>query len=79
MVTSTSLQNFIDDTARTLFNMTVAEAHEKGMCINCKSPIRFELGADETGENGQIYSDAGAKEYGISGMCETCYDSLWRD
>ena len=65
-----------------LFGMTRTEAFAKNICINCKAPIRYEHTFDDaeaTGENGQIYSDAGFEEYGISGLCETCYDNVTRE
>lgn len=72
-----ALSNFIDLVALRQFGMTRQEAWNKNICIDCKSPIREELGEEETGESGQIYSDAGHKEYRISAMCETCYDNLF--
>ena len=39
---------------------------QKGLCISCKQTAL---------EN--CYSDAGRKEYKISGLCEKCFDSLF--
>ena len=47
-----------------LNEMTVAEAHEKGICINCRKPPTW-------------YSPEGAAEYAISGICEPCFDALF--
>lgn len=41
--------------------MTKAQAHSIGVCIRCKEQPKF-------------YSYYGQKEYGISGMCEYCFD-----
>lgn len=60
------LQDFKDDLAREAHGMTTAEAHAKGICIECKQPPRFKT-AD------------GAGEYRISGMCEYCFDELFAD
>ena len=68
--------NFINSVSMSLFGMTISTAHEKRICIDCKSPIRDERGADTTGEHGQIYSDAGWREYGQSALCETCFDNI---
>lgn len=72
-----SLHDLANNLANELFGMTLTEAHTRRVCISCKSLIRDERGedAEATGENGQIYSDAGWKKYAISGLCETCYDS----
>lgn len=58
------LQEFKDSMAKSAFGMTKAEAREKGLCISCKKPPTF-------------YSAAGRAEYGISGMCEPCFDALF--
>ena len=76
MARSEALDNFVNDIALKLYGMTIANARQRNICIDCKSPIRDERGEDETGEPGQIYSDAGWKEYRISGLCETCYDNM---
>ena len=73
-----NLNDLTNHVALKMFGMTVTEAHVKHICVDCKSPIRDERGTDETGENGQIYSDAGWKEYRISGLCETCFDNATR-
>ena len=74
----TTLDDLKNNIATGVFGMTIADAHARNICIDCKAPIRDERGedAEATGENGQIYSDAGWKEYCISGLCETCYDSV---
>lgn len=61
-----NLQMFKDALAVRTFEMTAAEAREKGLCINCKEPALA-----------KCYSDAGRKEYRISGMCEKCFDALF--
>lgn len=71
---------FTDGMALKLFGCSISSAHSQGICVSCKSSIRDERETgEETGENGQIYSDAGMHEYQISGLCETCYDSISTD
>ena len=74
----TTLNNLKANLAETVFGISLANAHARNICVSCKSPIRDERGMEETGENGQIYSDAGWKEYRISGLCETCFDNATR-
>jgi len=62
-----SLEKLKDETARKAFGMTKAEAMEKGICIECRNPAT---------EN-RFYSEAGRKEYQISGMCEICFDACF--
>lgn len=57
------LQDFKDDLAREAHGMTVADAHAKGVCINCGKPPTF-------------YSEDGRGEYRISGLCEPCFDEI---
>lgn len=42
-------------------------------CINCKELVVFLEHREALGE-GHIYSPAGRSEYGISRMCEYCFD-----
>ncbi len=74
----TTLDDLKNNIAIGMFGITIADAHARNICIDCKAPIRDERGCEETGENGQIYSEAGWKEYHISGLCETCYDCSTR-
>lgn len=76
MSKSPELIKFIDSVSMSLYGMTISTAHEKRICIDCKSPIRDERGADTTGEPGQIYSEAGWCEYHNSALCETCFDNI---
>ena len=60
-----ALENLKTNMAKSLFAMTKAEAHVKGICINCQEPALQ-----------KCYSDAGREEYRISGMCELCFDEI---
>lgn len=73
------LENFLNNISMRMFGMTIAEAQAKNICIDCKSTIRHENGAEPSGEYGQIYSDAGEREYRTSALCETCYDNVMGD
>jgi hypothetical protein len=59
-----SLQQFKDDLAFSIYGMTEAEAHAKGVCIECKKPPVFT-------------SELGPKEYEISGLCDACWDAMF--
>ena len=59
------LQELKDSMAKDLFGTTKQEANTKGICIQCKEEALP-----------KCYSDAGRKEYYISGMCEKCFDGL---
>ena len=60
------LQKFKDNLAFSCYGMTVAEAHEQGVCISCGKPPTF-------------YSDAGRKEYQISALGEPCFDRITKE
>ena len=79
MARSATIENFVNDVALKLYGMTIIDAHRANICISCKSPIRQENGADASGEPGQVYSDAGEREYCSSALCETCYDNIMGD
>ncbi len=60
-----NLQDFKDNMSMELYGMTKEEAIEKGICISCKKPPTY-------------VSEAGRKEYPISGLCEPCFDDITR-
>lgn len=65
METKNELDEFKDSFAQSLYGMTKDEAVSKGICIQCKEPALP-----------KCYSDAGRKEYTISGLCEKCFDEI---
>ena len=61
------LEDFKDLSARITLGMTKTEAHTKQICIDCKLPI-----------DGRLKTEAGAREYQISGICELCWDDMFK-
>jgi len=57
------LKKLQDMFSERLFGMSKDEAIKKGICIECKQPATF-------------YSDAGKREYKLSGLCEHCFDGI---
>jgi len=51
--------------AQDAFNMTIQQAHEQSICIQCKQSALA-----------RCYSPEGRREYALSGMCEHCFDQL---
>jgi len=60
MERSKNLQDLTDDLARKCFGISLAEAHGKKICIQCKEKV------DE------IQDELSRKEYEISGLCPSC-------
>lgn len=60
------LQELKDGIARNLFGMTIKDAIQQRICIDCKKSPKF-------------YSEAGRREYLISGLCEPCFDRITKD
>ena len=60
-----NLQKFKDDLSVKLYGMNTKEANDKGFCVQCKKEALP-----------RCYSDAGRKEYLISGLCELCFDEI---
>ena len=48
--------------------MPLQDAWDAGVCVQCREPALP-----------KCYSDAGRREYGISGMCEECFDNLFKE
>lgn len=59
------LKEWQDALAKECFGITKEESQEVMLCINCKLPVI-----------NRIQSDLGWKEYGISGLCEICFDTI---
>ena len=63
-----ALKEFQDSLAKECYGMTKEEALNKGICIQCREQAVP-----------KCYSDAGRREYRISGLCEECFDSVTGD
>ena len=48
--------------------MTVEEANKKGICLQCKEEAIP-----------KCYSEAGKREFYISGLCELCFDNITKE
>ena len=57
------LQNFKDRMALQAFGMTVAEAHNKKICVDCKKEMWL-----------MRLTQFDMKEWQISGLCPACFD-----
>lgn len=54
-----------DKLTKDVFGMTKNEAQNDGICICCHQEAKP-----------KCYSDAGLREYQISGLCEECFDNI---
>lgn len=61
------LQEFIDNVARIAFG--AAPADVPGCCINCREPFSEK----------NVYTEAGRRETAISGLCEKCFDDMFKE
>ena len=60
-----ALQQFKDKMTKDLFGIDIEAVKAKGICLNCKEPALP-----------KCYSEAGRREYKISGLCEKCFDEI---
>lgn len=60
-----TLEKFKDNLAFDIYGMTKSEAIKKGICIQCREPAIP-----------KCYSNAGLREYRISGLCEKCFNEI---
>jgi len=73
---ASGLNDFVDGHAKATFGKTRTEAHTDGVCINCKASVSVDFNLIRAWKPGDIYSPEGLKEYGISGLCEFCWDEI---
>ena len=62
--------------SKELFNLTPSEAIQQGICVSCKKPV-FYSESWKAEKEGHIYSCAGQAEYGITALCEYCFDKVF--
>jgi len=60
------ITEFLEELTKDKFEISVNEAFDKGLCVNCLEPAIP-----------KCYSGAGLREYEISGLCEKCFDDLF--
>lgn len=59
------LTTFVDGFTKKTFGRTLTESTQKKACVSCGKPV-------------DGFRDAlSAKEYGISGLCQKCQDSVF--
>ena len=88
-IASASLQEAKNQVAEKIFNLTIKQAHEQKVCINCGKPIHFynpdhqEMVGDyvtfEESSEGDIWTWEGIREYRISALCEHCFEKITRE
>ena len=68
MERSKEMQRTIDKISKEIFGISNTETVNTGLCIQCKEPALP-----------KCYSEAGRKEFTISGMCEECFDNMFKE
>jgi len=66
---SDAIRYFSNRVSRSIYGMTIDEAHEKGICVSCKKPITDVPFKDELSRI----------EYQISSLCQTCQDDVFAE
>ena len=69
MAKSPQMEAFLESLSKDLFGVSRKESFEKGICVSCGRPVNF--GAFKTALN--------SREYEISGFCQECQDSTFRE
>lgn len=59
------IQQVCNTIASHAFGMSIFDARRTGVCVKCHQPALA-----------NCKTDAGRREYGISGLCEICWDSI---
>lgn len=64
-----SMMEFKNKMAQNMFGISITDAWNQNICVDCKQPITEE----------SFYSEMGRKEYSISGLCEHCADKIFKE
>jgi len=62
---SPDMQEFLNSTSVATFGTSIEAALKQGICVQCKQEALA-----------RRKSEAGKTEYGISGLCEVCWDDI---
>ena len=62
---SKEMKDITSKMGQEIYGIDPEEALKKGICIQCKEPAIP-----------KCYSEAGVKEFSISGLCEKCFDEI---
>lgn len=62
------LRALSDELNKSAYGETIQEANDKGNCISCKQPALL-----------RCSTEAGRREFYISGLCEICFDRMFSD
>jgi hypothetical protein len=63
---SSKIQNCMEVMSKDIFGTSVSSSASKGLCVDCRQSALE-----------RCYSEAGKREYGISGLCEICFDKIF--
>lgn len=62
---SKEMQEFVDDYARALYGVSLSDAQDAETCVSCGRAV------------GGFRDRLSRREYGISGLCQECQDSVF--
>lgn len=63
------LKEFKQELGQEVFGVNVVEYIQKGICICCNKPDALS----------RCYSENGAKDFKMMGICEVCYDHMFSE
>lgn len=74
IVAGDSLDVLCDAVSLASFGLTRTQALAQGVCINCRKAVKNEKGEWRAS---LFRTEAGKREYPISGLCEVCFDKIF--
>ena len=67
MSRSPKMQKFVDSMAESMFGRSNSEAIQDSLCVTCGEEVCLN----------DLRDPISSREYGISGMCQKCQDSVF--
>jgi hypothetical protein len=68
MTKSPQIENFLENFSQTAFGRSRQECMNIGRCVTCGKMVK----------DNEFRDSLSIKEFGISGMCQDCQDSVFR-
>lgn len=76
IISGSALEQLKESVSAQAFGTPRSVGLKAGICISCKRAVKR---ADGAWQPDMFHTEAGKREWSISGLCESCFDSLFEE